>query len=82
MGGRWADIRAAGAAEPLEIGRALLELASGQPADHGHHLAVPPAAIAKDAYHAVVRKGWGGRDRPLSGDWRANAPGLRGVHAT
>src|SRR6185295_4236565 len=35
---------AAGAAEPLELRHAPLDLTDGQPSDHGHDLAVPAAA--------------------------------------
>src|SRR4030095_6508925 len=48
---------AAGAAEPLERSGAPLDLTDGQASDHGHDLAIPAAAVAKDAHDAVVRRG-------------------------
>ena len=46
---------AASAAEPLERSGAPLDLTDGESSDHGHDLAIPAAAVAKDAHDTVVR---------------------------
>src|ERR1700730_5327094 len=47
--------RAAGAAEPLELRGASLEILARQATDHRNHLAIAPGAVAEDAHDAVAR---------------------------
>jgi len=74
----------AGAAEPLQIGGEGGQRRAGrQTADDGHHLAVPPATLAEDADHPIVRDhGLGRRSsrgfRALV--WLPDTPAIGGVH--